>query len=150
MLVAHTLHPRSALLPFQSRNQRLANMFPSRLLVPDLYLCHLGVLGFQERKHVCGYGCVLRLWHMLHGMLVALLRTSMHLCICDLILGFECIQAGDWLVSKDPRMKPKLAALQAMFPLISMTVLQERLAAAEGHLPNAVKVIFSSMETPGI
>lgn len=39
-------------------------------------------------------------------------------------------------------MKPKLAALQAMFPHITMTVLQERLAAAEGHLPNAVKVTF--------
>lgn len=50
------------------------------------------------------------------------------------------MQTGDWLVSKDPRMKPKLAALQAMFPHITMTVLQERLAAAEGHLPNAVKV----------
>lgn len=52
------------------------------------------------------------------------------------------MQTGDWLVSKDPRMKPKLAALQAMFPQITMTVLQERLAAAEGHLPNAVKVTF--------
>ena len=40
-------------------------------------------------------------------------------------------------------MKPKLGALQAMFPDISMTVLQERLAAAEGHLPNAVKVMPS-------
>lgn len=38
-------------------------------------------------------------------------------------------------------MKPKLAALQAMFPHISMSVLQERLAAAQGHLPNAVKVV---------
>lgn len=37
-------------------------------------------------------------------------------------------------------MKPKLGALQAMFPDISMPVLQEQLAAADGHLPDAVKV----------
>lgn len=43
-------------------------------------------------------------------------------------------------------MKPKLAALQAMFPHITMTVLQERLAAAEGHLPNAVKVTLFPMK----
>ena len=43
-------------------------------------------------------------------------------------------------------MKPKLAALQAMFPHISMSVLQERLAAAQGHLPNAVKVVCLTMK----
>ena len=70
--------------------------------------------------------------------------TQAPACICILqpdLCVVECIQTGDWLVSKDPRMKPKLAALQAMFPPISMTVLQERLAAAEGHLPNAVQVV---------
>lgn len=48
-------------------------------------------------------------------------------------------QVDDWLVSRDLKMKPKLGALQAMFPDISMPVLQEQLAAADGHLPDAVK-----------
>ena len=61
---------------------------------------------------------------------------------CHLILFVTCIKVGDWLVSKDLKMKPKLGALQAMFPDISMPVLQEQLAAAEGHLPNAVKVFL--------
>lgn len=56
------------------------------------------------------------------------------------IVVFMPLQADDWLVSKDPKMKPKLEALQTMFPQISRNVLQERLAAAEGHLPLAVQV----------
>ena len=59
-------------------------------------------------------------------------------------MSFARAQADNWLVSKDPKMKPKLEALQTMFPNISLAVLQERLAAAEGYLPLAVKVHFLS------
>ena len=39
-------------------------------------------------------------------------------------------------------MKPKLDALQTVFPDIDRTVLQDRLAAAEGYLTRAVQVSF--------
>lgn len=80
------------------------------------------------------------------NLLLTSARVPLGLLSSDLVVF--CIKGDDWLVSRDPKMKPKLGALQAMFPDISMSVLQERLAAAEGHLPNAVKVFFFTYITP--
>lgn len=100
-----------------------------------VYNLHLYVLAAGLGLVVCCMGC--SAWAV-----TLFLNKQHHLgpCGCNLIMFVTCIKVDDWLVSRDLKMKPKLGALQAMFPDISMPVLQEQLAAADGHLPNAVKV----------
>ncbi len=63
-------------------------------------------------------------------------------CWCGLPTGLVCLQAGEveWLVAKDPSMKPKLDQLKSDYPQVSHEAMQDLLAANEGDLMQTVKV----------